>query len=888
MENRQGTPSYNRVMESYIRELTRAGYPVKPSQLASGVTSDFRSFQGSREWLKYLQMGGFAEQILFDVKLPIQSLMAKPSTQFAYHLLNSGVKPYIATNKAFDFAESRGLNDIPGFESMRFDPSYYHDPVNYRTIDPEFVSKPGRRLAIIPNSDIYNPSYIPLTTGLRRNIAGFDPSMFNPEIASALNQSIYPHGGNTPSWDHMTSRHINDFDYHKYIAYSSDLDYLVRSGPITKSQLARNLEDQLFNQGIFSNSIGGRNRDMMYRADWFTDNRLLTTVPTQKDALSAMSGITGSIGKHFENAKEHGLFDYSSALNLNMNKYSGLSNGDIIRMLDMFTVLSRRGVPSLFGAGDPLLGPGVFTPSASEGEFKSLQSVLGDVPIFDLRQELYRLNTIPDRNATLSNLDIDARAEEMNALSNALKKIQDEDESASRSRSHATGFRRGGGASNYFANLDRKDKDNPDFGDPDASRANRAAKKMGQPAALPYSKTLIPSFQALPGGLFTHGSRPEMFTEEQLSQLKESHIEKAIQQIYSNISTEVLAEVQNQLGRKDVPGYMVSSLARSRFLDLYKTKGSGGTFDTMLLQTAFQNAGIPIEDMLQRDPNYKTRGGFRFLGGSIPSYTPEEPVYADPEEAKLRAELEELDTLRENITYKDVDTRKYIVARRAEINSELERFQTIDERAGLGKNYPAEYADRADIIPGTNFEVIPGKVDSPSSSDRRFMRHEQMFSTLGVKFKHLQEYVNLSKSLKSFLPIAGVSLAAMAAGSMFGMPELAVLGSMPFAFTGSTKYQPSKDDLFEKYTNMLEKQSGLEIKLDAAKDPREREKIQAEIDKFSSRVNEARDAYKNYSDIPETPDVTPKSELEHDSFREYTPWKKGDNLYKLYGTLGYD
>lgn len=218
MENRQGTPTFNRVIEAYIRELTRAGYPVKPSQLASGVTSDFRSFQGSREWLKYMQMGGLSEQLLFNVKLPILSLMARPTTQFAYHLLNSGVKPHIATDKAFDIAKARGLNDIAGFESMRFDPEYYYDPVNYRTVDPEFVSKPGRRIAIIPSGDIYNPSYIPLTTGLKRNIAGFDPSMFNPEIAAALNQSIYPHGGNTPAWDYMTNRNINDFDYHKYIA----------------------------------------------------------------------------------------------------------------------------------------------------------------------------------------------------------------------------------------------------------------------------------------------------------------------------------------------------------------------------------------------------------------------------------------------------------------------------------------------------------------------------------------------------------------------------------------------------------------------------------------------------------------------------------------------
>jgi len=189
-ENRQGTQSFNRVMEAYIRELTRAGYPVQPSRLTGGLTHDYRSFQGSREWLKYLLQSGYAEQLLFDVRLPIQSLLAKPTTQFAYHILNSGVRPYIATEKAYQFAEQRGYNKIPGWESIRFDPEYYYDPINYKTVEPRRVSKPGRRIAIIPSDDIYNPSYIPLTTGLRRNIAGFDPRMFNPEIASALKQAI--------------------------------------------------------------------------------------------------------------------------------------------------------------------------------------------------------------------------------------------------------------------------------------------------------------------------------------------------------------------------------------------------------------------------------------------------------------------------------------------------------------------------------------------------------------------------------------------------------------------------------------------------------------------------------------------------------------------------
>ena len=792
-ENRQGTQTFNRVMEAYIRELTRAGYPVQPSRLTGGLTHDYRSFQGSREWLKYLLQTGHAEQLLFDVQLPIQSLLAKPTTQFAYHMLNSGVKPYIATEKAYQFAEQRGYNKIPGWESIRFDPEYYYDPINYKTVEPRPVSKPGRRIAIIPSDDIYNPSYIPLTTGLRRNIAGFDPSMFNPEIASALNQAIYPRGGDVPAWDHMTNRYMRDFDYHKYIAYSSELENLVRSGPITRSQLARNLEKQLFSGNIFSNTIGGLNRDMMYRADWFTDKRLLTTVPTYIDALSAMSGIVETLSKHFANAKEHGLFEYSSILSPNMNKYFGLSSGDMLNMIDMFTVLSRRGVPSLHDAKNPLLGPGIFQHPANERELIALQSMLGDLPLYDLRQELYRIATIPDRNATLANLDIDERALDMNALANVLKEIQDEEAAKKRpAAEHIRGFRRGGSSSsNYFARLRREDPDNPDRGDPDAGRANRAAKKMGKPAAIPWSRTLIPTFQALIGGGFSHKWRPEMFTEEQLALLSSDIIEKANAEIYNEINKNVLAEFQKQLGSKNVPGYLVQRTTASRFNKLFKTKGTGGKYDIMLLQKAFDLAGIPYDDMLSLDPEYKTRGGFKYLGNIIPPSEPEEPIYTDPEEAKLRAELEELNRLRESIPDSDINTRKFIVSRRAEINSELERLQIIDDRAGIGRNYSAELEGHADIIkiPGTDYEVIPREVDPlPSGARPHFLRHESMFDNLmGTRFKNLQNYLKLLKNLKSLLPLAGVSLAAVAAGSMLGMPEL---GMAPMMFAGLTGKAP--------------------------------------------------------------------------------------------------
>ncbi len=792
-ENRQGTQTFNRVMEGYIRELTRAGYPVQPSRLTGGLTHDYRSFQGSREWLKYLLQSGHAEQLLFDVQLPIQSLLAKPTTQFAYHMLNSGVKPYIATKKAYQFAEQRGYNKIPGWESIRFDPEYYYDPINYKTVEPRHVSKPGRRIAIIPSDDTYNPSYIPLTTGLKRNIAGFDPSMFNPEIASALNQSIYPEGGDVPAWDYMTNRHVRDFDYHKYIAYSSELENLVRSGPITRSQLARNLERQLLSGNIFSNSIGGLNRDMMYRADWFTDKRLLTTVPTHTDALSAMSGIAGTLSKHLANAKEHGLFEYSSVLNPNMSKYTGISSGDMLKMIDMFTVLSRRGVPSLHDAKNPLLGPGTFQHPANERELIALQSMLGDLPLYDLRQELYRIATIPDRNATLANLDIDEHALDMNEMANALKKIQDEEAAKKRpAAEHIKGFRRGGSnSSNFFSRLRREDPDNPDRGDPDAGRANREAKKMGKTAAVPWSRSLIPTFQALIGGGFSHKWRPEMFTEEQLALLSSDIIEKANAEIYNEINKNALAEFQKQLGSKNVPGYLVQRATTSRFNDLFRTRGTGGKYDNMLLQKAFDLAGIPYDDMLSLDPEYETRGGFRFLGGSIPSSEPEEPIYKDPEEAKLRAELAELDRLRERIPHSDIDTRKFIVSRRAEINSELERLQTIDDRAGVGKNYSQELSDHGDIIKitGTDYEVVKGNVDpSASGASPHFLRREGVFDNLmGTRFKNLQNYLKLSKNLKSLLPLAGVSLAAVAAGSMFGMPEL---GMAPMMFAGLTGKAP--------------------------------------------------------------------------------------------------
>jgi hypothetical protein len=900
IENRRGTQTLNRVMEAYIRELTRAGYPVQPSRLTGGLTHDYRSFQGSREWLKYLLQSGYAEQLLFDVQLPIQSLLAKPTTQFAFHILNSGVRPYIATEKAYQFAEQRGYNKIPGWESIRFDPEYYYDPVNYKTVEPRRVSKPGRRIAIIPSDDIYNPSYIPLTTGLKRNIAGFDPSIFNPEIASALTQAIYPKGGDVPAWDYMTNRYIRDFDYHKYIAYSSELEYLVRSGPITRSQLARNLEKQLFSGNIFSNTIGGLNRDMMYRADWFTDKRLLTTVPTYIDALSVMSGIAETLSKHLANAKEHGLFEYSSILNPNVSKYTGISLGDMLNMIDMFTVLSRRGVPSLHDAKNPLLGPGIFQHPANERELIALQSMLGDLPLYEFRQELYRLATIPDRNATLANLDIDERALEMNALANALKKIQDEEAAKERSAAeHIRGFRRGGSSlSNYFARLRREDPDDPDRGDPDAVRANRQARKMGKPAAVPWSRTLIPTFQALTGGGFSHKWRPEMFTEEQLALLSSDIIEKANAEIYNEINKSVLAEFQKQLGSKNVPGYLVQRATASRFNALFKTRGTGGKYDIMLLQKAFDLAGIPYEDMLSLDPEYETRGGFKYLGNIIPPSEFEEPIYKDPEEAKLRAELEELDRLRESIPHSDIDTRKYIVSRRAEIYSELERLQAIDDRAGIGRNYPAELEERADIIkiPGTDYEVIPREVDpSSSGASPRFLRHEAMFDNLmGKRLKNLQNYLKLSKNLKSLLPLAGVSLAAIAAGSIFGSPELAMMGAMPFALMGSTKKKPlTQDELLEKLNNAIERRDVLEKAVQSTSEPIRKKKLQEQLDNILNVIEDTERKYRNYDEYLKsfgqaTPDKAPSDTPDYSSFLEYTPWKKGDDIYKVYGTLGYD
>ena len=164
----------------------------------------------------------------------------------------------------------------------------------------------------------------------------------------------------------------------------------------------------------------------------------------------------------------------------------------------------------------------------------------------------------------------------------------------------------------------------------------------------------------------------------------------------------------------------------------------------MLLQKAFDLAGIPYDDMLSLDPEYKTRGGFKYLGNIIPPSGPEEPIYTDPEEAKLRAELEELDRLRESIPHSDIDTRKYIVSRRAEINSELERLQIIDDRAGIGRNYSAELEGHADIIkiPGTDYEVVSGNVDPlPSGASPHFLRHESMFDNLmAVSYTHLTRF----------------------------------------------------------------------------------------------------------------------------------------------------
>jgi len=654
----------------------------------------------------------------------------------------------------------------------------------------------------------------------------------------------------------MTNRYIRDFDYHKYIAYSSELEYLVRSGPITRSQLARNLEKQLFSGNIFSNTIGGLNRDMMYRADWFTDKRLLTTVPTYIDALSVMSGIAETLSKHFENAKEHGLFEYSSILNPNVSKYTGISLGDMLNMIDMFTVLSRRGVPSLHDAKNPLLGPGIFQHPANERELIALQSMLGDLPLYEFRQELYRLATIPDRNATLANLDIDERALEMNALANALKKIQDEEAAKERSAAERIrSYRRGGSSlSNYFARLRREDPDDPDRGDPDAVRANRQAKKMGKPAAVPWSRTLIPTFQALTGGGFSHKWRPEMFTEEQLALLSSDIIEKANAEIYNEINKNVLAEFQKQLGSKNVPGYLVQRATASRFNALFKTRGTGGKYDIMLLQKAFDLAGIPYEDMLSLDPEYETRGGFKYLGNIIPPSEFEEPIYKDPEEAKLRAELEELDRLRESISHSDIETRKYIVSRRAEIYSELERLQAIDDRAGIGRNYPAELEERADIIkiPGTDYEVIPREVD-PSSSGARphFLRHEAMFDNLmGKRLKNLQNYLKLSKNLKSLLPLAGVSLAAIAAGSMFGSPELAMMGAMPFAFMGTIKQKPlTQDELLEKITNAMTRRDILEKAIQSTSEPIRKKKLQEQLDNILNVIEETEHKYRTMMNI---------------------------------------
>ncbi|MCK9328038.1 MAG: hypothetical protein M0P69_21260, partial [Bacteroidales bacterium] len=394
---------HSEMAEHIIRAITTSGLPLRMSNLTGGKTLEIGSYQRAMEYIKPLKVGGYLTQYQHDVDIHPLAALASPRTSFGWTKANSGVRPLTPLDNAYNFMSQMGYANKSGYELQHFDLKDIVAQQSYKLYSPKWKvesDKPPR--AILP----YGMSYVPLTTGFQHAIEGFGPGIFNEETTANLSGQINRFGGKNPSWDYLTSRWRQDFDFSKYLAYRSDYDVLLHSNPTTEVQAARKHENWLFNSNLYDDSSTGRQFEMRQRMDWYGNKDILSLMPDQQNSQIVLTGIFDTLRKHFSYADRYGVH----------NSYSGLSNSDLLQLIEMAVIVSRRATPTLFEEYDPskpvpmnpMLGIHEFTSKAKTQDFLFLAELMQGVQLNALRDELYRFATIADKNASIQNLTLES------------------------------------------------------------------------------------------------------------------------------------------------------------------------------------------------------------------------------------------------------------------------------------------------------------------------------------------------------------------------------------------------------------------------------------------------------------------------------------------------